>query len=791
MPRMSGEAPLDFRVLNLARGVAGAYAVRLLSDLGARCSWWRWSAPRPGDWPPGELMRASFEEGVELRDELLSRTELLAALPHLALYYDLVVTDFALAEVEQDAIFALARPANPAIVVANADHFGRSGPYASWAGDELTDYALGGYWSIAGDPEREPLRVPGHQAQFHAGLQLAFAALAALRSARQTGEGQEIEVSAAEAMLGAHWSTTIAWTHEGRVFLRSGSDLIRAKDGWAHFYSLLVSTNVLLLLDRPDLASDERFATLSGRRDHLAEIDAIAREWCAARPVTEIVEKAQALRVPVTPMADAEWLLGDSHLADRGYFRECRGKAMPGRPYRWTDPWPDARPPDSLARALAVPSPSTPLSAPPASSKPARVRAPFAGMRVIEVTNNWAGPIACRHLADLGAEVIKVELATKPATRGSHYPGLDPGKEHWNRSGYFHEMNRNKRAIALNLATDRGRRLFLDLAARADVVIENNSARVMPNLGLAWEQLKEVNPRLVMVSISGFGATGVRRDWIAYGSNIEAASGLAAITGYADDERPYRTGSFIADPIAGGHAAIAAIAGLERRARTGRGSHVEIALTESAMTFMGAAFAHLHEHGAPMPRSGNGETDDAPTGAWPVAGRDDWIAVAVRTDEQWRALCGLAGLDDLAALTAAERVARRGQIDERLSAWTRTRSRFEAVRTLQARGVPAAPVLHNWQLHADPHFHARGAFIAIDHPDTGVYPYPGFMWRFSRTAPSVRRAAPRFAEGNDYVFGRLLGLGAAAIERLYAEGVSAREPAMPAPVFVPAPHTTP
>lgn len=781
----AGTPPLDFRVLNLARGVAGAYATRLLADLGARCSWWRWTDPRPGDWPPSDLVYAYFEDGVELHDDCLDRDALLAALPALASHFDLILTDFSLPELEQDALFELLRPANPAIVVANADHYGRSGPYARWVGDELTDYALGGYWSIAGHPEREPLRVPGHQAQFHAGLQVAFASLAALRYARRTGAGQEIEVSAAEAMLGAHWSTTVAWTHEGRVFMRTGSDLYRAKDGWVHFFNVIVHQNVLVLLDRPDLAAHEDFQTILGRRDHLEEIEAIAREWCAQRPMMEIIEKAQSLRVPMTPMADAEWLLADDHLADREYFRDCRGKPMPGRPYRWTDPWQEAGAPDTLARALAGDAPPPP----PGDRTPSA--SPFEGLRVIEVTNNWAGPIACRHLADLGAEIIKVELATRPATRGSHYPGLDPGKYHYNRSGYFNEMNRNKRDISLNMATDEGRQVFLDLAAKADVVIENNSARVMPNLGLAYEKLAEVNPRLVMVSISGFGATGVRRDWIAYGSNIEAASGLASTTGYPGDERPYRTGSFIADPIAGAHAAIAAVAGLERLERTGRGSHIDMALTESAMTFMVAAFAHVHDHGGSMPRLGNIEPADAPTGAYPVDGRDDWVAIAVRTDEQWRALCGVAGLDDLASLDAPARVSRREEIDERLSVWTKPRTRFEAVRELQAAGVPAASILHNWQLHADPHFHARGSFIDIEHPDTGVYPYPGFMWRFSKTSPTVHSPAPRFAEANDYVFGELLGLDAEAIAHLYEVGATADEPAVPAPPFVVAPLTTP
>ena len=787
---MAGEPPIGFRVLNLARGVAGAYCTRLLADLGARCSWWRWTDPRPGDWPATKLFRTYFEGGVEVSDARLPLAELEASLPRLAAGFDLIVTDFAAAEMPEGALQERLRAYNPAIVVVNADHFGRSGPYANWTGDELTDYAMGGYWSIAGDPEREPLRVPGYQAQFHAGMQMTFAALVALRHARRTGEGQEVEVTGAEAMLGAHWSTTVAWTHEGRVFMRTGSDLVRAKDGWVHFYSLLVSPNIFVLIGRPALAEDPRFETILARRDNLAELKAMVDAWCAEQPVMTIVEQAQALRVPVTPMATAEMLLADDHLASRGYFRDSDGARMPGMPYRWTGAW-DALPaPTTLAGALAMPEPPVVAPAPVASPGPAPDRGPLAGLRVLEVTNNWAGPIACRHLADLGAEVIKVELATKPATRASHYAGLDPGKEHWNRSGYFNEMNRNKRDIALDLSKPRGRELFLELARWADALVENNSARVMPNLGVGYEQLREVNPRLVMASICGFGATGARRDWVAYGSNIEAACGLAAITGY-DDTLPYRTGSFVADPIAGAHAAIGVLAGLERRDRTGEGSHLDIALTESALTFMVEAFAHYQEHGANLPRRGNVEPDDAPTGAYRVAGRDDWIAIAVRTDAQWRALCSVAAIDDLADLERAGRVSRRPEVDARVRDWAATQSQFESVRLLQAAGVPAARILHNWQLHADPHFFAREAFIPIDHPDTGVYPYPGFMWRFSATKPAVRSAAPRFGEGNDYVFGRILGLGRDEIATLYNEGVTAHEPDVPYPPFSVKPLTTP
>jgi crotonobetainyl-CoA:carnitine CoA-transferase CaiB-like acyl-CoA transferase len=769
--------PLTFRVLDLSRGIAGAYTTRLLADLGAHCSRLRWQTSQPGDWPASAAFQHYFDDLVDTVVHLCALDDLLLLLPTLAGSFDLIVTDFSAHEVpnEGDLIQAV-HPFNPRCVVANVDHFGRSGPYARWHGDEYTDYALGGYWALAGDADREPLRVPGYQAQFHAGQQLAIAALAALRHARLTGRGQAVEVTAVEAMLGAHWSTTIAWTHEGRILERSGPDLFEAKDGWVFFYRMAAFTNLFILIDRPDLIDDPRWNTFAGWRAHAEEIWGLVRDWCRDQLVADIVEQAQQLRIPTTPLATAAGLLADPQLTARDYFRMRDGVAYPGLPYRWDgETWEAGSSPAVLEAALRHERGQPVAEQVPVTSGASPTSdGPLAGLRVLELTNNWAGPIAGRHLADLGAEVIKIELASKPATRGSHYVGRDPGKEHWNRSGYFNEMNRNKRGLSLNLATTRGRDLFLRLVCDADIVVENNSARVMPNLEVGWEQLAQVNPRLVMASISGFGATGPQRDWVAYGSNIEAASGLAAITGY-DATTPYRTGSFVPDPIAGAHAVIGILAALERRDRTGAGAHLDIALIESAAPFMLESLAYYQEHGALMPRTGNADPAFAPTGAYRCTG-DNWIAVAVRSDVQWRALSRVIGANPTLFRTNADRVAARSELDELLRAWTAGRDQYTCARQLQAVGVPAAPILKNWQLHTDPHLYVRNAFIPIEHPSTGVLPYPGFPWRFSSTQPRVRCAAPQFGEGNQYVVRTLLGLCDADIELLYAEHVMADVP---------------
>ncbi|MBC9732341.1 CaiB/BaiF CoA-transferase family protein [Nocardioides marmotae] len=768
-------APLDLRVLNLGRGVGAAFATRQLADLGARATWWRWSSPRPGDWPPDDVFLSYFTTGLEVHDERLDWPAVVTALEPLASEVDVVVVDLEAHESGEGDLLSRLQPLNPGLVLAVCSHFGRSGPYAGWVGDELTDYALGGYWGFGGDPAREPLRVTGQQAQFHAGLALSLAAVAAVRHARRTGRGQEVEVSAVEAMIGSHWDATIAWTHAGTTIERTGPDIFPTSDGHVFFYQVVFFPNLPVLIGRPELAIDARWSTWPAWLENAGEFWQVVAEWCRTRTTAEIVEAAQALRLPVVGMADAQSLLVEPSLVERGHFRDVAGVRLPGRPAVWTEPWKEPEAGAWLGeRRGAAKGVAERLAAASSTTGSAGAGPPLEGVRVLELTNNWAGPLAGRHLGDLGAEVLKVEVATRPATRAGFHPAGRPGLRHWNRAGYFNEMNRNKRGFSLDLSTDRGRELFLELVRTSDVVLENNASRVMPKLGLGYEVLREVNPRLVMASISGFGATGTRKEWVAFGSNIEAATGLAAMTGY-DGETPYRTGSFVADPIGGTQAALAIVAALERVARCGRGTHLDLSLIEATTPWTLLGLAALQSTGSRLVPLGSADAWDAPTGAYPTAGDDEWVAIAVRSADQWRSLVALADFD-LPDWSAEERVLHRAEIDEALGGWTRTAPQYDVARSLQAVGVPAAPILKNPQFHTDPHLHARGTFVWVDHPETGVLPYPGFPWRFSVTHPEVRHAAPSFGEANAYVLRHLLGLGEDQIHQLYVDGVTADEP---------------
>jgi crotonobetainyl-CoA:carnitine CoA-transferase CaiB-like acyl-CoA transferase len=385
---------------------------------------------------------------------------------------------------------------------------------------------------------------------------------------------------------------------------------------------------------------------------------------------------------------------------------------------------------------------------------------------VIEVTANWAGPLPGRHFADLGADVIKIELQTKPATRALIYPVDDLWPDFFHRSGYFNKLNRNKRAIALDLSKPAGRDVFLQLVARADVVLENNAARVMGQLGLAYDDLKAVNPSIVMCSMSGYGSSGPERNYSAYGSNIETASGLSSLLGYGPGEF-YGTGSFYADPVTGNHGAVAMLAALHARRRTGQGQWIDMALLEAVGPFFAQQFLDYATSGhIPEPQGDQWGHGWLLQGTYHTAGKDCWLAVTLRDEGD---LAAAAALLDAGSASAAD-------VEVALEDWALTHDHNTAARLLQEAGVPAAPVMANWEVLSDNHLNDRGYFVHVRHPSAGTYPFPGFAWRFSRTPAEIFRPAPRFAEHNHEVFAGLLGLSDEQVRRLYAEGVTGDAP---------------
>ncbi len=776
-------------VVDLSTGLGGAYASKLLADLGARVilvepphgselrAWAAMEKAWGGPW----AHLSGGKESAAPADAAAARR----LLRGLALAADVIILD------ERSHW----RSELPGVLPERAirvelSPWGSDGPYAAWRGSEIATWAMGGYMFFTGDPDRSPLMLPGGQSELHAGVHAALAALTALRERRRSGHGQKIEVASLEANLSAHAWLVSSWIASGMPLNRTPHDFTRTRDGWALFMQAVPNPNVFLLIDQPERMKSVEINEIDEWRAQLPQLYDDVEVWAQDHDAVDVATLAQELRVACTPVLDAQGLDENVQLAARGWWEqgddgEWGTLRFPGPAYMMSaTPAERQGLPPTLGEHTALLEEEfaeiEPPGPPPAM---ATTELPLAGMRVVELTSNWAGPIVGRHLGDLGADVIKLEWAARPATRALFMPGptQDPQKYPYDRAMYFNLLNRNKRDLVVDLSTDEGKQIFMELMRETDVFVENNSARVMPNLGLGYETVRQVYPGIIYVSMSGFGATGPWRDWSAYGSNIEASSGLAAATGY-HAEQVRRTPLFYADPVSGNHATIAILAALEHRDASGEGQYIDVALNEAGAGYFFESLMEYQTSGTVLRPNGNRDRRYAPQGAYRAMGDDSWIALSVQSDADWSALCRVIGRDDLLAdsglATLDGRCARHDELDAAINAWTSLREQYEASWELQRAGVSAAPILANWQMLHDPHIHARGFYHWVNHSAVGVYPYPSWPWRFSRSKPSIRRAAPRFAEHNHEVLAQL-GYDDEQIAELYALEITSDAPTAP------------
>ncbi|GAB4330161.1 MAG: CoA transferase [Dehalococcoidia bacterium] len=405
-------------------------------------------------------------------------------------------------------------------------------------------------------------------------------------------------------------------------------------------------------------------------------------------------------------------------------------------------------------------------------------RLPLDGVRVADLTMMWAGPYATRVLAEMGAEVIKIESpsAWDNIRTLIPQPGVD---EPWNSSYYFNDYNRDKKSLTLDLAKERGKGIFLNLVARCDVVIENYRADVLDNLGLGYDVLRARKPDIILVSMAGFGKTGPERSQVGFGPIIEQMAGLASMTGYGDDGMPMKTGISYGDPIAGVAAVGAVALGLIQRRRTGRGAFVDLAQRETMAAMIGEAFVAASLRGDAPKHRGNRDERFAPQGAYPAAGDDQWVAISVTSDDEWRALAQVIGAGELAGLGVEERRTRHDELDALISAWTRQQDPQQAMELLQAKGVPAARVLDTDAIHHDRHLEARAFWVDLPHPRMHPWKQPTTALRLVEANPRPRRHAPLFGEHNEEVLCGLLGMDTAELRELEEQGIIGRAPINP------------
>lgn len=393
---------------------------------------------------------------------------------------------------------------------------------------------------------------------------------------------------------------------------------------------------------------------------------------------------------------------------------------------------------------------------------------PFHGVRVLDFGVGAVGVEVGRLLAEYGADVIKVESGSAPDFMRVVMSGwITPG---------FASSSRSKRSLGVNLKDERGLELVRRLVRRSDVVIENNAAGVMERLGLDPVKLRELNPRIVSFSSQIVGSSGPWRHWIGYGPSTHPVSGLQYLWNYPEDEdRPAGSTNVYPDHLVGRVGALATVAGLIARERTGRGWHADAAQFETAIQLLGDLFAQESLAPGTVRPQGNASPRGAPWGAYPCAGEDEWCVINVRNDAEWAALREALGDPGWARRPeyagAPGRIRARDAIDRELAAWTSGRTPREAMERLQSRGVPAGLMAHARHHAEDPHLEHRRYPQSVDQPGLGSMLFEGPGFRGSDLPDPVVRPAPLLGEHTREVCAELLGLSGAEIDALLEAGV--------------------
>ena len=688
------------------------------------------------------------------------------ALSELAASHDVIVTDASSADTRRHGLLGL-----PAAVVVSITPFGLTGPYADWAATDATLLALGGHTWLSGDPGRAPLTMPGHYPSYQAG---SFAFVAAGSSLLAGGQAR-IEVSVLECLATLHQFTDTMWTEDGIIRGRHGNrwanlhpiTLLPAPDGW---FLISITPNFWApftkMIGREDLsASDHPWSVPENRVRDADEIDKVILAALGSWPKQRVFQEGQGTwRIPAGYLQTLREVLDDAHLAERKFWQPAVGSTViPGRPYQLhSNAQPVTQPGSRVAKRAAGP--------------------PLRGIRVLDMTHVWSGPLGVRLLADLGADVIKVESldgrggAVVPPGR----PEIDvaPGLQPWNHQPLINKLNRNRRSVALNLKTPEGRDIFLRLSDRADVLVENFSARVLPSLGLSHEVLAERNPRLVHVAMPGFGLSGPYRAYVAYGPSIEPMTGLGALMGYSDEE-PRVPSTAVLDAMSGTTASVAAIDALLTRQRTRAGALVELSQHEAGILFNGESMVRRQLEDREPHRLGNALATCAPSGVYRCAGEDEWIAIAVHTEQQWQSLATLAALgwleDDRFADMAA-RTAHRELLDVAVEGFTRPWDKLQLMAALAQLGVPAGAVLSAPEWLADPHLQARDYYSNLADADRAPRQSDGLPLRIDGNRDyGWWRRAPMLGEHNREILDEL-GFTPSEISSLQASGVIGNRP---------------
>jgi crotonobetainyl-CoA:carnitine CoA-transferase CaiB-like acyl-CoA transferase len=782
------------QVLEITASIAGAYCGKLFADAGAdvvKCEppggdpLRRWSASGAAIAPGESSALFQFLNGH--KRSVVPGPDVAPGTADLVRHADLIIVDGS-GGWDPGSVSQLAASLPHAVIV-SISPFGLTGPYAE-AGLPATEFvlqAMCGSIGSRGFPEGLPLQAGGRIGEWVTGIYGAVAAAAVLRRASRGGPGELIDVSMFECMIstmGGLGAVSLGVLGpQGAPPGRSVEipSIVATADGLVGFCTITGQQfrDFLVLIERPDLLDDPDLASMAGRARRRAEFQRMVDAWASRHTTAEIIELASAMRIPIAPIGSPANVTGIDHFREREVFvKNPAGFLQPRPPYRsprlrMLEPG-DAPAPGAHNGDLG-------WSARPATAAAGCDRArPLDGIRVLDFTAFWAGPAATQALAALGADVIKVEGLRRPD--GMRFAGGKPPTEDlwWEWGSVFLSCNGDKRDLTLELSRPEARQIAFRLVAHSDLVIENFSPRVMANMGLDWDDVHVANPRAVMVRMPAFGLDGPWRDRVGFAQTMEQASGMAWLTGESNGPPLIPRGP--CDPIAGLHAAFAAIAGLEVRDRTGSGMQIESTMVEAALNVAAEATVDYGAYSRAAVRNGNRGPGASPQGVYQCAGDDSWVALAVTDDAQWDRLTAVLGYPTALQGAAWEDVVAGSPsadlVDEVISQWTAGRGAAEAVGALRGAGIPAADVNGPAQLLADHQLAHRRFWETVAHSVAGEIQVPGMPFRFvSLDEPWTRSAPPTLGQHNHQILTAVVGLSDDEISELESKSVIGVRPA--------------
>ncbi len=722
-------APLaDLSVLELSGDIATRYCGKMFAAHGARVV--SAYAPANGRLAYGGASAEAYAAWLDVGKEMAG------AIP-AGFAPDVVIAGQNLSDIAAAERIVAGLPGRPLLV--GLTWFGAVGPRAGWHGSDGIVQALSGVAYMIGPREGPPMLPQGHAPQVVAGGTAFIGAMGALMGRRNGHATRRVDVNVLEAFMcltehggpGFHASGISSRRHGVNLFGPVYPQTIfEAADGWIGVTALtpLQWQELCALIGLPDLAKDARYETTDLRMAAAAELDVILAPAFRALKAGYLLEEGQRRRVPMAPVPRMEDVLTTPHWRERGSFQGLGGGVeAPAMPFRL-----HGRGEGATAAGAAG-------------------EGPLAGIRVLDLSMGWSGPLAGRHFADLGAEVIKIEgCAHVDWWRGwNALVAADPPP--YETRSNFNAVNRNKRAIAIELREPKGAAILNRLAEEADLLIENYAPGVLGRLGFSPAAMAKINPRLSYISMGAFGSAGPWSGFRAYGSTTEQAAGMPFLQGDAAWP-PTMQHTAYGDPIAGIYAASASLIALWGRARTG-GTTIDLSQVECLFQLAADGVIAQSATGSAPPRTGSARATSLYRGCVAGAGAEDWLAVDVETEAQLAALRATVGAGD------------------GLAAWAAGRSAAEAAEVLQDAGIPAAPVLQGTSLLHDEHLAATGFWLYAERRYVGTHVLPRAPYLLDGSAPALVRPAPTLGQHNAEILHDVLNMPSSEIAALHAEGI--------------------